>query len=228
MSTNTGLLEVIALNAGDAERAQEGGADRLELVADMAQDGLTPSPQVVKEVLAATDLPVRIMLRDNGSFAPKDISRLRSDAAKLVELGGREFVFGFLDSERDVDVEACRVLADELEGLKWTFHRAIDRARSPLRAYGQLAALGCDTVLAAGHPDGVASGLTVLQELVRREGPELLVGGGLRPGQVHLLRAGGVRSFHVGSAVRPGGWAADLDVDAVRKWVDLVKAPSLR
>jgi copper homeostasis protein len=228
MSSNTGLLEVIALNASDAERAQEGGADRLELVADMAQDGLTPSAQVVAEVLAATDLPVRIMLRDNGSFAPRDISQLRSDAAKLVELGAREFVFGFLDGDREIDLEACRVLTDELKGLKWTFHRAIDRARSPLRAYGQLAELGCDTVLAAGNPNGVASGLNVLQDFVRREGPELLVGGGLRPGQVRLLRASGVCSFHVGSAVRPGGWSEDLDVDAVRKWVELVKAPSFR
>lgn len=223
MSSKTGLLEVIALSAADAERAQEGGADRLELVADMAQDGLTPSPQTVREVLAATDLPVRVMLRDNGSFGPRDISQLRADTAKLVELGAREFVFGFLDDNREIDVQSCRVLTDELDGLKWTFHRAIDRTRSPLRSYDQLAALGCDTVLAAGHPDGVACGLTVLQDLARREGPELLVGGGLRPEQVHLLRAGGVTAFHVGSAVRPGGWGADLEVDAVRKWVELVK-----
>jgi copper homeostasis protein len=224
MRSNTGLLEVIALNAGDAERAQQGGADRLELVADMAQDGLTPSPQVVREVLSVTDLPVRVMLRDNGSFAPRDISALRGDAARLVDIGAREFVFGFLDADGEVDVQACRVLADELDGLKWTFHRALDRARSPLRAYDQLAELGCDTVLAAGHPDGVACGLTMLQDIARREGPELLVGGGLRQEQVHFLRAGGVRGFHVGSAVRPGGWVADLDVDAVRKWVDLVKS----
>jgi copper homeostasis protein len=220
---STGLLEVIALNAGDAERAQAGGADRLELVADMAQDGLTPSPQVVREVLSATDLPVRIMLRDNGSFAPRDITALRGDAARLVDIGAREFVFGFLDADREVDVQICRMLADELDGLKWTFHRAIDRARDPLRAYDQLAELGCDTVLAAGHPDGVAGGLTVLHDIARREGPELLVGGGLRPEQVRPLRAGGVRGFHVGSAVRRGGWAADLDVDAVRTWVELAK-----
>lgn len=42
MSSKTALLEVIALGAEDAQRAQEGGADRLELVADMASDGLTP------------------------------------------------------------------------------------------------------------------------------------------------------------------------------------------
>ena len=36
------VLEVIALGVEDAVAAQAGGADRLELVTDMAADGLTP------------------------------------------------------------------------------------------------------------------------------------------------------------------------------------------
>ncbi|WP_037318066.1 copper homeostasis protein CutC [Amycolatopsis orientalis] len=224
MSAKPALLEVIALTAADAERAQEGGADRLELVSDMASDGLSPSVGTLREVLAATDLPVRVMLRDNLSFAAADLDGLRADTARLIDAGAREFVFGFLDGESEIDVDACETLAKELDGLPWTFHRAIDRARDPLRAYDQLIALGCDTVLAAGHPHGVAHGLSVLQRLARRsDGPQLLVGGGLRAQQVHLLRAGGVRAFHVGSAVRPAGWESDVDVAAVREWTALVK-----
>ncbi|HEY2064057.1 MAG TPA: copper homeostasis protein CutC [Amycolatopsis sp.] len=225
MSSKTALLEVIALGAEDAQRAQEGGADRLELVADMASDGLTPSAATVREVLAATDLPVRVMLRGTNSFAAGDLDALRADAAKLVDAGAREFVFGFLTDEHEVDADACHSLLKELDGLAWTFHRAIDRSRDPIAAFGVLAELGCDTVLAAGHPAGVGSGLSVLQQLARRDdGPALLVGGGLRAQQVHLLRAGGVRGFHVGSAVRPGGWQSTVDVSAVRQWADLVKA----
>lgn len=223
MSSKTGLLEVIALSAVDAEHAQTGGADRLELVSDMAADGLTPSVELLRDVLSAVDIPVRVMLRDENSFAPRDLDQLRKDAVRLVEAGAREFVFGFLDSEGEVDTESCHALAAELTGLSWTFHRAIDRARDPLKAYDQLAELGCDTVLAAGHANGVASGLGVLQEFVSRPGPELLVGGGLKAPQVHLLRAGGVRGFHVGGAVRPGGWSADVSADAVREWAALVK-----
>ncbi|GAA4537314.1 copper homeostasis protein CutC [Amycolatopsis samaneae] len=223
MTSETGLLEVIALDANDAERAQAGGADRLELVTEMAQDGLTPSLTTVRDVLGATDLPVRVMLRDNGSFAAIDLDGLRADAVALVEAGAREFVFGFLTSDSEIDVEACRVLAKELDGLPWTFHRAIDSSRDPVRAYDWLADLGCDTVLTAGHPNGVGSGLSVLQRLTRREGPALLVGGGLRTQHVHLLRAGGVRGFHVGSAVRPGGWESEVDTGRVREWAELVK-----
>ncbi|GAA3555431.1 copper homeostasis protein [Amycolatopsis ultiminotia] len=224
MSSTTALLEVIALSAQDAERAQEGGADRLELVADMADDGLTPAEETVRAVLAATDLPVRVMLRAENSFAAGGLDALRATAAGLVEAGAREFVFGFLTEGAEVDVDACRSLVKEIDGQPWTFHRAIDRARDPLAACAVLAELGCDTVLAAGHPNGVGSGLSVLQRLARREdGPKLLVGGGLRAQQVHLLRAGGVRGFHVGGAVRPSGWDAPVDVAAVREWAELTK-----
>ncbi|MFF0143914.1 copper homeostasis protein [Amycolatopsis sulphurea] len=224
MSSTAPLLEVIALSAEDAERAQEGGADRLELVADMAADGLTPSGETVRAVLAATDLPVRVMARAENSFAAGAFDRLRAGVAELIDAGAQEFVFGFLTEESEVDVDACRSLLAEIDGRPWTFHRAIDRARDPLAACDVLAGLGCDTVLAAGSPHGVGSGLSVLQRLVRRTtGPELLVGGGLRAQQVHLLRAGGVRGFHVGSAVRRGGWDAPVDPAAVRAWAELVK-----
>ncbi|RZQ61883.1 copper homeostasis protein CutC [Amycolatopsis suaedae] len=217
------MLEVIALGAHDAERAQEGGADRLELVADMAADGLTPPAGVVREVLSATDLPVRVMLRDTAGFAPADLDALRRTAGELLAVGAREFVLGFLTPHGAVDAEACRAVLAELGGARWTFHRALDHAADPVAAWGVAAGLGCDTVLTAGHPGGVDQGLDVLHRLADLDGPpELLVGGGLREEHLPVLRAAGVRAFHVGGAVRPGGWAEPVDAAAVRRWSDLV------
>lgn len=48
--SNRAVLEVIALDAEDAVAAQAGGADRLEVVTDMAADGLTPAPKTVAEI----------------------------------------------------------------------------------------------------------------------------------------------------------------------------------
>ncbi|MEY7981074.1 copper homeostasis protein CutC, partial [Streptomyces pilosus] len=47
------VLEVIALDVEDAVAAQAGGADRLELVTDMAADGLTPAAATVAGIRAA-------------------------------------------------------------------------------------------------------------------------------------------------------------------------------
>lgn len=217
------MLEVIALHAADAEAAQAGGADRLELTVDMAADGLTPPVPVLRDVLKATDLPVRVMLRDAPGFAPGDLDRLRRDAAALREAGAAEFVLGFLDARGHVDVAACAAVLAEIEGCAWTFHRALDNSADPEGAWDVVAGLGCDTVLAAGSPRGVADGLPVLKRLaVRRDGVRLLVGGGLEAEHVAPLKALGVTSFHVGGAVRPDGWDAPLSAAAVRGWADLV------
>ncbi|WP_232376351.1 copper homeostasis protein CutC [Amycolatopsis aidingensis] len=223
--TGAGLLEVIALGPEDAELAEKGGADRLELVTEMAVAGLTPSTAVVREVLGATELPVRVMLRAEDSFRPADLDGLRARAAELAEVGATEFVFGFLTPDGAPDLAACRALAQAVPGARWTFHRAVDHAADPRAAHAQLAGAGCDTVLTAGHPDGVERGQLLLRELAARpEGPRLLAGGGLRAEHIAPLRAAGVSAFHVGSAVRRGGWTEPLDLEAVRRWADLVTA----
>lgn len=217
------MLEVIALDAADAEAAQAGGAHRLELTVDMAADGLTPPVTVLRDVLSATDLPVRVMLRDAPGFAPGDLDRLRKDAAALREAGASEFVLGFLDATAWVDEAACAALVGELDGCAWTFHRALDNSADPEAAWAVVGGLGCDTVLAAGSPRGVADGFPVLERLAARQGGvRLLVGGGLKVEHVAPLRAVGVTGFHVGGAVRPDGWGGPLSADAVRLWADLV------
>ncbi|MEJ2855016.1 MULTISPECIES: copper homeostasis protein CutC [unclassified Saccharothrix] len=217
------MLEVIALDAADAHAAQAGGAHRLELVTDMAADGLTPPPSLVKSVLAATDLPVRVMLRDAAGFAPGDLDGLRRAAAEAREAGAEEFVLGFLDAHGRIDEAACRAVLAEIDGCAWTFHRALDNSLDPVQSWDLVAALGCDTVLAAGSPKGVAEGMNVLGDLAQRQRHlRLLVGGGLKQEHVAPLKTLGVTAFHVGSAVRPGGWGSPLSAEAVRTWVNLV------
>ncbi|MDX8036538.1 copper homeostasis protein CutC [Lentzea sp. BCCO 10_0856] len=214
------ILEVIALNVKDAEAAQAGGAHRLELVADMASDGLTPSVSTFKEVRQAVDIPVRVMLRDAKGFAPGNLKQLRRQAWELREAGATEFVLGFLDAEGEIDEGVTLNLVAELEGCAWTFHRALDNAADIFRSWATVQTLGCDTVLAAGSPKGVEDGLENLKKLVGQAPPALLVGGGLQVRHVEELLAAGVNGFHVGSAVRASGWDSPVDAASVREWVN--------
>ncbi|AOS65853.1 copper homeostasis protein CutC [Actinoalloteichus hymeniacidonis] len=219
-----GLLEVIALDAADAVAAQAGGADRLELVSEMAADGLSPTIDTVRSVLAATDLPVRVMLRDAPGFRAHDLDGLRRAAVELRAAGATEFVLGFLTSDGEVDDPACLALLAELDGCAWTFHRAVDHAADRRTAFERARRLGCDTVLTAGGPDGVSRDLTALIELADALGPAdtmLLAGGGLRAEHVDGLRQHGIRRFHVGGGVRRD-WQSPVTIDRVRRWVELV------
>lgn len=236
------ILEVIALDAVDAAAAQAGGADRLEVVRDIAADGLTPTRESFAAIRAAVDIPMRVMLRPTDGFAighpggdaspeaspDASLDALLARAAELRAEGAEEFVLGFLDDAGQPDMPALTTLAEAVDGCPWTFHRAIDRAadRDVLRK--RLADLpGLDTYLTAGSADGVADGLDVLRtEAARTTAGEpgytaqLLVGGGLTLDQVKGLQAAGVQGFHIGGAARPGGWTAPVAADAVRTWRD--------
>ncbi|GAA3138008.1 copper homeostasis protein CutC [Nonomuraea salmonea] len=117
------LLEVIALNVRDAVAAEQGGADRLEVVADMAADGLTPSPETVAAIAAECPLPQMVMLRCDAHFAadPDVLDRLRRDAKALAQAGAAGFVFGFLDGGGAVDLAATEALIHAVSPLPWTF-----------------------------------------------------------------------------------------------------------
>ncbi|OIV37061.1 copper homeostasis protein CutC [Mangrovactinospora gilvigrisea] len=216
------LFEVIATGADDARAAVAGGADRLEIVRDMAADGLTPDPAGFAEIRAAVDVPLRVMLRAEDSFAaggPEGVDALRDAAAALRREGAEEFVLGFLTPDGEVDVDAVKGVVDALEGCRWTFHRAVDRVRDRDAAREALAGLpGLDTFLTAGSADGVPAGMPVLEREAGRGGPRLLVGGGLKLEHVPGLKGFGVDAFHVGSAVRGGSWAAPVDAAKVEVW----------
>ncbi|NMD56843.1 MULTISPECIES: copper homeostasis protein CutC [Tsukamurella] len=212
------LLEVIALDARDAVAAQEGGADRVELVADMAADGLSPSTDVVAEVLTATDLPVRVMIRLADGFAPGDLNALLRRTDELRGAGAQEFVLGFLTSGGAVDLPAVTRIVDELDGAPWTFHRAIDHCADRESLRTAIADLpGLDTILTAGATNGVDDGIDILA--AEEQGPQqILVGGGLRLDHLPRLRAAGIDAFHIGSAARPQGWESPVSAEAVRLW----------
>ncbi|MEU8136015.1 copper homeostasis protein CutC [Streptodolium elevatio] len=245
------LLEVVVLSPADALAAVAGGADRVELVTDMAADGLTPDPAVFRAVRDAVEVPVRVMVRRTAGFARgASPDALRTDAAELWAAGAREFVGGWLTEDGAVDVEACHAVFGGLPDGAWTFHRAVDHARDRAEAWRLIGGLpGVDTVLTSGAREGVGAGAAVLASQLDATGPErdrsgehggsdghdrsggltaaprVLVGGGLRLDHVPQLRAAGADAFHIGTGARDGGWSGPVDPERVRVWHDAVHRP---
>lgn len=220
------LLEVVVLHERDVAGADEGGADRLFVVADVEAGGLSPEPALVSAVCKETDLPVRVMLRLNDSYTTTggELARLVGLGEDYLSVGAAGVAFGFLDSDLQVDTEVCGYLVDRLPEVPWTFHRAIDAALYTEHAWRRLRGLaGLDAVLSAGSARDVDAGL---DELTARAAGDpvaaalLMAGGGLRGEHVPWLVRAGVRQFQVASSVRPGGsWAkAYVDPGHVRAW----------
>ncbi len=224
----SGLLEVIALHAADAERAAEGGADRLEVVGSLDFGGLSPEPALVGQIRRVTTLPIRVMLRLREGFGTDggEVSRLKGLVRSYRSVGADGLVLGFLNAHTDIDVDVVTEIVGDAD-FGWTFHRAVDSCISTDRAWRTLPTLpGLDQVLTAGSARGDAEGL---DDLVNRASSDpfaqkvIMAGGGLRAEHVPWLARAGVRAFHIGSSARPlGSWKAYLDTDLVRSWRTLI------
>jgi copper homeostasis protein len=230
------LLEVIALDAPDARLAVEGGADRLELVSAMEFAGFNPSLEAFTAIRAAVEIPLRVMVRLRDGFlagGPGQVAALATSVKELRSAGADEFVLGWLDAHGAVDLAALETVLAALDGAPWTFHKAIDAAADRDAVYAAIRPLpGLDTVLTSGGPFPAAQGLAVLEaeaarEAVDPDGLDLLVGGGLKLGDVPALRAAGLEAFHIGTAARySADWAGPVDVELVASWRAALDAPA--
>ena len=104
-------LEVCVDSTASALAAQRGGADRLELCADLIVGGTTPSLALVRQVKETTGLPVRALLRPRfGDFCYDrwELAQMKESAAALVAAGADGIVTGVLTPDGALDAEALR------------------------------------------------------------------------------------------------------------------------
>lgn len=226
----SGLLEVIALHPADAERAEAGGADRIELCGTLDEGGMSPTPALVSQVRAATSIQVRVMVRLRVGFSTDggEAVRLRGLMSSYADAGADGMVLGFLNGLGEVDLEVVNELVQD-GAWPWTFHRAIDSCLYLDRGWAALATLPrLDQVLTAGSARGVEHGLDDLVNRARANpwaASVMMAGGGLQPDHVPWLARAGVRAFHIGSPARPGGsYKAYVDEALVHSWRNLVDA----
>ena len=206
-------LEVIACSVPDAIEAEKGGASRLEIVRDLERGGLTPSPQLVRDIVAAVRVPVRVMLRESDGYTvagEREIERLCNCAHNLSTLPIDGVVLGFVrDGEIDVDLTQ-RVLGF-VPKLKATFHHAFEETTDRLASIEKLKAIAqLDRILASGGGGDWLQKIKRLSNYERAAGPQvnILAGGGLNEEKIRAVReATGIREFHVGRAARISGRA---------------------
>lgn len=223
------LLEVIAMHAADARRAEEGGADRIELVGSIDDDGFSPEPQLIEHVRLASSIRMHVMLRLRSGFGTDggEVTRMKGLIASYLDAGADGVVLGFLNGMNLPDLQVVEELAGD-GNVPYTFHRAIDHCLDQRRAWEAATQLPGDLkhILTAGSSLDVEHGLDHILEIIKAE-PSLarviMAGGGLRPEHVPWLMRAGVRAFHIGKPARPGGsYKAYVDAELVQSWRSLI------
>jgi copper homeostasis protein len=225
------ILEVIACSVSDAIEARKGGANRLEIVRNLEQGGLTPPIELVSEIRNAVDLPLRVMLRENVGYqtrSEQEVGTLCLAAKQFAALGIDGVVLGFLKGER-VDVELTQRVLAQAPKLKATFHHAFEDARNQLEAVMDIKSFPqVDRILSSGGVGELKDRNERLATYADVAAPEItiLAGGGIDSAAISLLmQTTGIREFHVGRAARLG-FRVDAGVSAelVSKLVSVIHA----
>ena len=216
----TVIVEAAVESLDDALAAVAGGADRLELCADLNSGGTTPPSPLIAAVREKVELPVLVMIRPRGGdfmYSDAELSRMYEDVAMARALGAAGVVLGVLDTFDRLDLERTAALVEAAEGLPVTFHRAIDRVARRVVAIDALAALGVARVLSSGGAATASDGVDELRAMVQRAGDRLdiVAGGGVRAHNAReIVERTGVTELHA----RCGG-----DPERIRGIVDAVK-----
>ena len=216
------VVEICVEDAVGVRRARDGGADRIEICADLSCGGLTPA---FDEVAAALEVApaggVQVLVHPRpGNFvhSREEVDRIASDIVTLCAIGRGAavrlgFVVGVLADDGSINVDAAARLRDIAEDAPLTFHRGFDQVLDQDRGLDVLMELGYDRVLTTGgHPAAAQPG--ALARLVERGGEDIiiLVSGGLRAHNVaEVVAASGAREVHMRAPGTSGTDQAEVE-----------------
>lgn len=197
------LLEVVVESAAQARAAARSGASRLELCVDLVNGGTTPSPSLIREVVAAVRLPVFVMIRPRAGdflYSTSELEVMARQIDEALACGAKGLVLGVLQRDRRVDVARTRALVARANGRPVTFHRAFDETPDLALALTDLMDAGVSRVLTSGGAATALDGASRLAALVRqsRDRIVILAGGGVRSHNVAaIVQTAGVREVHM-------------------------------
>jgi copper homeostasis protein len=201
------LVEICSNSLESARSAEKGGADRIELCAELEVGGVTPSYGTLKQVLKSLSIEVFVLIRPrsgNFTYSDSEFEVMKEDIIWCKEIGCRGIVSGVLNNDNTLDVERTRELIQLSGPLSFTFHRAFDWVKEPEEALKKLIDMGCSRVLTSGQQPTAYKGIKMLNHLHKYYGNHitLMPGGGINEDNITAFKQAGFPEIHF-SASQP-------------------------
>ncbi len=196
------ILEIATSDFITTQSAVEGGADRIELCANLGEGGTTPSYGHIKKCREAFDVPIYPIIRPRGGdflFTKDEFDIMLHDVKICKQLGCDGIVIGLLNSNGSIDIKRTGLLIEEAYPLAITFHRAFDRCSDPFEALEQLIEAGCERILTSGQKNTAPEGMDLIALLNRQADDRIIImpGSGVRKENIKMLaQQTGCIEFH--------------------------------
>ena len=196
------IIEIATSDFVTTKAAVEGGADRIELCANLAEGGTTASYGTILQCREMFDVSLYPIIRPRGGdflYTDEEFSIMLRDVKTCKELGCDGIVTGLLLADGSVDTRRIALLVQAAYPLGVTFHRAFDRCSNPFEATDQLVELGCERILTSGQKPAAPDGVELIAELNRMAGHRIVImpGSGIRKENIRMMaEKTGCTEFH--------------------------------
>jgi copper homeostasis protein len=186
-------LEICCFNIQSALIAQLAGAHRVELCADPAGGGTTPSLGVIKTAREKLHIQLYPIIRPRGGdflFNDDEFEIMMNDVSLCKQLGCDGVVIGMLNADGTIDKKRCAKLVELAYPLGVTFHRAFDWSANAMDALEDIISIGCERILTSGQKPTAIEGAALLNELVRQADNRIIImpGSGIRANNISELK----------------------------------------
>lgn len=206
-------LEIACFNLNSAIIAQENGADRVELCAEMEVGGTTPNFEITKQVRALITIDLNVMIRPRGGnfvYSDAEFLQMKNEILQFKKIGVNGFVFGILTENNLIHIAKNSELFELAKPFPCTFHKAFDEVSDAFQSLEEIISCGFQTILTSGQKPNVVEGINRLAELVSKANNRITImpGGGLRSTNIEFLQEKTKATFYHSSAITDGSETA--------------------
>lgn len=204
---NKFLLECATDSVESALAAAKGGANRLELCANLIIGGTTPTLALYDEVRSHSDIPLFILIRPRfGDFLYTDYEAnvICREIEMFQKAGAEGVVIGSLNKDGSLNAEHMKRFIDSAKDMSVTLHRAFDMCADPFETLKQAKELGVNTILTSGQAPSSLEGIDLYEKLIEKANGEIsiLAGGGIKASTIEkLLKQTSLTAFHMSGKI---------------------------
>jgi copper homeostasis protein len=188
------LLEIAVETLEAAQAAQRGGADRLELCAELHLGGITPPLALLNSARTDLRIPIFVIVRPRAGdfmYSAVEFEEMKAGIAAAKNAGANGIVVGILTHRARVDIPRTGELVALASPLPVTFHRAFDEIANLPKGLEDVIKTGATRILTSGGAKTAFEGRHTIASLIAAAAGSITIvpGAGINPQNISQIAA---------------------------------------
>ena len=173
------IREACVEGFAEALKAQQLGAERIELCENLAVGGTTPSLGTIITCKKHLTIPVIVMIRPRGGnfvYTDYETEIMLHDVKACVSAGADGIAIGNLTKNNEIDLNVLQEIVKHAGPMQVTFHKAIDATKDIMKEFMRLRDSGLvHRVLTSGGAATALEGAETLNKMITHSGNKIIV-----------------------------------------------------